>query len=204
MNTYIHPCLNKSNYLQNKSDSTTNYSKLKEIVKTSNMTFPVKYTFQIDSFNTCDRFVRKVKETLFELDDVLVVAVNANNGEVTVISTSQSPEGIKSALEGAFPTKQIFLLQEIIHQDPPSTLYTQQTPDQSSFDLSSVARSLPIASDHVDGLQNVEIECSRINQSSTSSSGSIVNNTTPAQSSLNIQQSENYSWIYKIEEIDDD
>ncbi|KAL7614986.1 hypothetical protein Lser_V15G08844 [Lactuca serriola] len=168
------------------------------------MTTPIKYTFQIDSFHDCDRSVRKVKKTLFELDDVIVVAVNANNGEVTVISTSQSPEAIKSALEGAFPTKQIFLLQETVHQDPPSTLHTQQNPDQSSFDLASVARSLPIASDHVDGLQNVEIECSRINQSSTSTSASAVNNTHPAQPSSNIQQSQNYSWIYEIEEIDDD
>ncbi|CAH1417947.1 unnamed protein product [Lactuca virosa] len=177
----------------------------KEKVQTSNMTTPVTLTFQIVPFHNCEKSIRKVRKTLFKVGDVTIVSLNPNNGEVTIRSTSQSVEAIKSALERAFPTTQVFLLQEIVHQDAPSTFRRQQNPNQSTFDLSSVDRSLPVASDHVDGLQNVETDYSRINQSSTYTSASSFNNTPPTELSPHIQQSGNYySWIYKIEEIDDD
>ncbi|CAI9288285.1 unnamed protein product [Lactuca saligna] len=169
------------------------------------MTTPVTLTFQIVPFHNCEKSIRKVRKTLFKVDDVTLVSLNPNNGEVTIRSTSQSVEEIKLALERAFPRKQVFILQEIFHEDEPSTLRRQQNPNQSTFDLGSVARSLPTAYDNVDGLQNVESDYSRINQSSAFTSASSFNNTPPTEPSPHIQQSGNYySWIYKIEDLDDD
>lgn len=170
------------------------------------MTTPVTLTFQIVPFDNCEKSIRKVRKTLFKVADVSIVSLNPNNGEVTIRSTSQSVEAIRYALERAFPRKQVFILQEVVHQDAPSTLRRQQNPNQSTFDLASMARSLPIASDNFDGLQHVETDYSRINQSSTFTSASSFNDTPPpTEPSPHIQQSGNYySWIYKIEDVDDD
>ncbi|KAI3519904.1 hypothetical protein L1887_09124 [Cichorium endivia] len=149
------------------------------------MTTPTRMTLQIDPFHNCEGCIRKLKRALSELRGVLVVAIDPNKGEVTII-TGHSLEVIKNALKRKFPKKNIFQLQEELQeelyeelheelheelqeagqQDPsyalsnPHNLITNQNivsleTPQYAFDLGIMARSLEIACD-IEGLHNVE------------------------------------------------
>ncbi|KAI3721197.1 hypothetical protein L2E82_32203 [Cichorium intybus] len=98
-----------------------------------------------------------------------------------------------------FQKKDMSQLQEADHQDPPSP--------QCAFDLGTIARSLAIASD-IEGLHDVEsVQTNTVrlnfsdcgNQPSSSTSAS----THPQPSAANIEQSNSYSKIIRIEELDD-
>ncbi|KAI3519936.1 hypothetical protein L1887_09156 [Cichorium endivia] len=110
---------------------------------------------------------------------------NCEGWEVTII-TGHSLEVIEYALKHIFPKKDISQLQEAGHQDPPSP--------QCASDLGNMARSLAIASD-IEGLNFSDCE----NQPSSSTSAS----TRPQPSTADIEQSNNYSKIIRIEELDD-
>ncbi|KAI3721166.1 hypothetical protein L2E82_32171 [Cichorium intybus] len=192
------------------------------------MTTPTRMTLQIDPFHNCEGCIRKLKRALSELRGVLVVAIDPNKGEVTII-TGHSLEVIKKALKRKFPKKYIFQLQEESHeelheelleagqQDPsyalsnPHNLITDQnvisleTP-QHAFDLGIMARSLEIACD-IEGLHNVEFVQTNIvrfnftdcgNQPSSSTFSS-----TRSQPSAYIEQSISHSKIIRIQELDD-
>ncbi|KAL4576249.1 hypothetical protein LXL04_012340 [Taraxacum kok-saghyz] len=96
----------------------------------SNMTTPVKYKFKIDPFHNCEG-CRTAKPHEGEGD-----------GEVTII-TSYPFEVIKYALKRTFPKKQITLLQESPHVQPPSTLANPHNliADQNSVSLTNTTRS---------------------------------------------------------------
>ncbi|KAI3519935.1 hypothetical protein L1887_09155 [Cichorium endivia] len=149
------------------------------------MTTPTRMTLQMDPFHNCEGCIRKVKKTLFELGNVFIVAIYPNKGEVTII-TGHSLEVIECALKHIFPKNDISQLQEAGHQDPPSP--------QCAFDLGNMARSLTIASD-IEGLNFSDCE----NQPSSSTSAS----TRPQPSTADIEKSNNYSKIIRIEELDD-